>query len=323
MLGRKRFAVVVVASCAMLSPPAISWADPRCGEVRDGGRIAVPAHMSVPVSCAESRSVLIIGNRPHPVPLEGWSVTQSELGEQGVDTVEITTSVLDGALTIDAERSETGPAVTSTSAGTPAECSDTSRNFWVRNKGWSYQVNSTADRPANVTATDWLSEIDWAHSGIDSLRNDCGLPQNAAVYNTSITLVSTTSTARSMTSTGACFASRDSKNVVDFGPLPSGVLARACRYKKTNTLAADEIDEADVRLNKAGRWFRYIPSSCVASYEMAGALLHEFGHVFGMDHVSETTSPGMTMSESGTPCSYADSYFGHGDHLNMTERYSL
>lgn len=76
-----------------------------------------------------------------------------------------------------------------------------------------------------------------------------------------------------------------------------------------------------MRLNKNIGWFQYLPVPCSQKYEIQGVLTHEFGHVFGMEHVYETTHPEQTMSTQATPCSYADSTLGWGDYTNMTLRY--
>lgn len=72
---------------------------------------------------------------------------------------------------------------------------------------------------------------------------------------------------------------------------------------------------------KSGIWFQYMPGSCSNKFELSGVLTHEFGHVFGLEHVAESTHQYLTMSTGSTPCSYADRSLGLGDYNNLNAHY--
>ena len=48
---------------------------------------------------------------------------------------------------------------------------------------------------------------------------------------------------------------------------------------------------------------------------------HEWGHTFGLDHVSEDTHPTMTMSTNSSYCDTSARTLGRGDALGMYSIY--
>lgn len=72
--------------------------------------------------------------------------------------------------------------------------------------------------------------------------------------------------------------------------------------------------EADVKLNKNEyAWFISVPGSCHDSWSVEAAATHEFGHVFGLAHVSEVQHPGLTMSTVIKSCQDSEKTLGLGD----------
>ena len=48
---------------------------------------------------------------------------------------------------------------------------------------------------------------------------------------------------------------------------------------------------------------------------------HEFGHAFGLNHVSESSYPTETMSSAATSCSLADASLGRSDYAGLYDHY--
>lgn len=82
--------------------------------------------------------------------------------------------------------------------------------------------------------------------------------------------------------------------------------------------------ESDVKLNDLHyRWYaaNKRPRGCRRSYSVEAVATHEFGHVFGLGHVSEGLHGNLTMSTHTGPCSGAQSSLGLGDVLGLRSLY--
>jgi hypothetical protein len=105
--------------------------------------------------------------------------------------------------------------------------------------------------------------------------------------------------------------------VVGFGTPPSGYLGMTCWWTMSGI-----IFESDMRLNKAYYHF-YVnkPSSCSNRYSIEAVVTHEFGHAFGLAHVSETYHPSLTMSTVIRSCQASESTLGLGDVRGLNALY--
>jgi predicted Zn-dependent protease len=105
--------------------------------------------------------------------------------------------------------------------------------------------------------------------------------------------------------------------VVGFGTPPSGYLGMTCWWTMSGI-----IFESDMRLNKAYYHF-YVnkPSSCSNRYSIEAVATHEFGHAFGLAHVSETYHPSLTMSTVIRSCQASESTLGLGDVRGLNALY--
>jgi hypothetical protein len=112
---------------------------------------------------------------------------------------------------------------------------------------------------------------------------------------------------------------RDGHNVVAFGVLPRGTLGVACSWSSGGAAV-----ESDVKLNDLHyRWYaaNKKPAGCRASFSVEAVATHEFGHVFGLGHVSEGRHGNLTMSTHTGPCTGAPSSLGLGDVLGLRSLY--
>ena len=78
----------------------------------------------------------------------------------------------------------------------------------------------------------------------------------------------------------------------------------------------------NVKLNKADYgWTTHGRSGCTGSWNVRAAATHEFGHVFGLAHVSALLHPHQTMSPFVLPCQSSQSTLGRGDVLGLRTLY--
>lgn len=113
-------------------------------------------------------------------------------------------------------------------------------------------------------------------------------------------------------------AERDGVNVVGFGDLEAGTLGLACTwYSKGDAL------ESDIRLNKANpAWTLHSESSgCQGRFGVEAVATHEFGHAFGLAHVSEAGHAALTMSTAIAPCDASAATLGLGDVRGLRAKY--
>jgi hypothetical protein len=128
---------------------------------------------------------------------------------------------------------------------------------------------------------------------------------------------------------GGC-GGTDGKNVVGFGRLPMTVVGLTCTTYTVPRTGLGQAIESDVLLNKAlVDWTTSSQSRCRAISQATGTFpmivrsvaTHEFGHVFGLDHVDEATHPALTMSTSLGPCDDSAFTLGLGDMRALEARY--
>jgi hypothetical protein len=312
-------ATLMAGSTLIGAGPAAAAVPPECADsVQKLAALGPMAEVAVPAACVPVGASVMVGGFTLKVPPAGEGVGVYDSLEEGVDRltgVEVESS--DGVLTARADGAGAPAEAPGKLAAPPAACSDTARAWsGKRNNGYEYFVSSAA-LDTGVTYQMFLDEVKFAASTIDTGRNDCGLGTGGLGIN--ITHKGST-TLRAANIDGSC-AGGDSWDVIDFGSLPAGVVGRTCTRYTPVPFADDRIVEADVRLSNRADWFRTIPSGCYNKYEMAGVLTHEFGHVFGMAHVSESSHGFLTMSTHSTPCSYVDNTWGRGDYDNLHVHY--
>jgi hypothetical protein len=144
-------------------------------------------------------------------------------------------------------------------------------------------------------------------------RNDCGLPEDRTIRERY-----TGDTARNanITVAGSC-GTGDGHNVVSFGPLDGGRLAVTCLWWDGRPGQSRTV-EVDIRVDStSGAFFLSQPEECQARWDLEGILTHEFGHVFGLGHVSSAGHSTLTMSDGLPECTTAFRGLGLGDYLAL------
>ena len=198
-------------------------------------------------------------------------------------------------------------------AVSPSPCTDRARKFtggrWQETFFWSYRARTT---PPNLTKAAVIRVLKRSVRNIVNVRNDCGHPDKVgarAVY------LGVTDRTPAPTDEGAC-AERDGHNVIGFGKLPGGIAGLTCVWS-----IGDRIIEADIKLDRRSAWAVSLASCNVQSMVEAVAT-HEFGHAFGLGHVTESGHGRLTMSERlDGYCQLAEATLGKGDWLGLEALY--
>lgn len=152
-----------------------------------------------------------------------------------------------------------------------------------------------------------------AANAVDLGHNSCGLTADLAL---SQRYSGETTRDAGINADGTC-GERDERNVVAFGRLDGGLLALTCLWWSKGRTA-----ESDVRISDAQNMFTLNPGAgCSGSWDLQGTLTHEFGHVFGLGHVSYAEHGELTMSDGLAACSSNFRSLGLGDYQTLKSQY--
>ncbi|HXF57504.1 MAG TPA: matrixin family metalloprotease [Actinomycetota bacterium] len=197
------------------------------------------------------------------------------------------------------------PVMELMASGSTNPCADgayaTYGKRWTRRFEWYFQARST---PSYLSASAAEATFRTAVRSVVHARNDCGLAVDVGARSL---YRGRTGAAPNISSSGTC-TQRDGRNVVGFGKLPSGYLGLSCWW------ASGSMVEADMKLNSAAfRWVTSVPAGCRDRWHVGAVAAHEFGHIFGLAHVSEKAHPNLTMSQRIRPCQASELTLGLGD----------
>lgn len=202
-------------------------------------------------------------------------------------------------------------------SGATAPCSDKASKAlpykWNKRFDWRFRAGST---PSGSSADAMEAKLKRAATNITASRNSCSMADQVGATQS---YLGRTTKAAQITAAAACGASPDGTNVVDFGDLPDGTLGLACVWYD----GAGNAVEADVRFNKVdAKWYADKPSSCSGRFSVEAVATHEFGHVFGLGHVTESKNGNLTMSpQINGACQNAEATLGRGDVLGLRAKY--
>ncbi|MBX7096109.1 MAG: hypothetical protein K1X89_00215 [Myxococcaceae bacterium] len=246
------------------------------------------------------------------VELEGGGGRQLRIatGDDGKVTGTVDEQVLGAPLVAD---------TANLSQGLSAACSDGAYTLegpkWTTTYAWSFQAASTPTENSIAAVEQSLRE---AANDVVNGANDCGLTDAISATNRYLGQTTRGTNIANSTTSIVC-GTPDGANVVGFGTLPKGVLAVTCYW-----YSAGAIVGADVKYNKGlYHWFagNAPPSGCTSRYAIEGVGAHEFGHAFGLGHVSESSHPTLTMSTATGPCTNAPATLGLGDVRGLRALY--
>ena len=174
---------------------------------------------------------------------------------------------------------------------------------------WSFKASST---PAALSRDAARRAIKTGAAHITQAFNDCGRADQVSATSR---LAGSTSLSPNIGSNSTCH-SPDGHNVVGFGDLSGSQLGLTCWWFRGSTTV-----EADIKLNKRDFSWTTTVAGCSDQYVVQAVATHEFGHAFGLAHVSEANHGNLTMSTSMFACDNSPSTLGLGDMLGLEVRY--
>jgi hypothetical protein len=203
-------------------------------------------------------------------------------------------------------------------AATSARCTDPAGNWlgmWWRGPV-QWRINDTTI-PGYLDQVGVVAAIRSAATTVDTGRNDCGLPLELG---TQEMFLGGTGRVAEVATNGGC-GQQDGTSTVSFGKLNQGLLAVTCIWW-FNDQAGGRSVEADILVDDTpGLFFLNTPAGCSGQWDLEGTITHEFGHVFGLGHVSYAQHGQLTMTDGLPDCSTAYRGLGLGDYLTLRQHY--
>ena len=244
------------------------------------------------------------------VPQPGVRVNAEAMLSNG-QTVEIAVeSLKDGSVVV-----HRGPDAEPVAlvGGSSNPCADSTHSVagprWNKTYSWVFNAAST---PKNLLPSDTVSALKKSVSRIVSGYNNCG---KADAISATHAYAGTTTSLPDISTSAACL-SLDGKSEMGFATLPTGMVGMTCWW----SLGGDII-EGDIMFNKNIPWYLKKPTSCSSKWSLHAAAAHEVGHLYGLNHVSETTSGSLTMSPRIMACQNSEVTLGLGDLKGLEALY--
>jgi hypothetical protein len=210
------------------------------------------------------------------------------------------------------------PRGSAVEAAPNARCADgagTWMGMWWRGP-MEWRIND-ATIPAYLDKVGVVAAIRAAATTVDTGRNDCGLPQDLG---TEQAFLGGTGHVAEVGSNGGC-GPQDGTSTVSFGRLNQGLLAVTCIWWFDDRAGGRSV-EADILIDDTpGLFFLNTPAGCSGQWDLEGTVTHEFGHVFGLGHVSYAEHGDLTMTDGLPDCSTAYRGLGLGDYLTLRAHY--
>jgi hypothetical protein len=198
------------------------------------------------------------------------------------------------------------------------ECSDGAYALegfhWASTYSWWFRSSTTPSANSVANTEDALRR---GASNITGGHNHCKITDSISASHAYQGRTTKPTNIASTTTTVNC-GKRDGVNVVAFGTLPISYLGITCYWYDGSKHAL----EADMKLSTRYAWFATsVPGGCSNRFGVEATATHEFGHVFGLAHVSESSHGELTMSPSMTACSLSPASLGLGDVRGLQKLY--
>jgi hypothetical protein len=279
---------------------------------------ALPATVVEPGRCPVAGREIEDGPVTSAVPAPGNGIYAEALATTGAQALEVR-RLEDGAIELGHVGEETAEASrTAATRSSPEECRDAAHqsNDWRVVESLGYRINH-GSIPPELSRVAAEAAIRRAGGNITGTDNDCKMGDRVpAVLN-----YNGDSEAQAIGPFGC--VGGDGTNVVSFGDLESGILAKACIYFREEA-GFNRVVGSDIQVNKADyRWTtRPRARSCKGRYDLEAVVTHERGHTFGLGHVLEQDHAKLTMSGGiNGPCQMSERSLGRGDVLGLDRKY--
>jgi hypothetical protein len=183
-------------------------------------------------------------------------------------------------------------------------------SHWTTTMRWWFSYRTT---PAGLRRRAVQRALRLAAGNITGSRNNCGLADRVSATQS---FRGRTTALPDVTASSTC-GRPDGKNEVGFGTLAGTDLGLTCYWTRNGRTV-----EADIKLNKADyAFYAKKPANCAKAWSIQGVATHEFGHAFGLNHVSEVMDGALTMSPLILPCQNSESTLGLGDVRGLRSLY--
>ena len=268
-------------------------------------------------SCSLVGRVVYSGNASVVVPPAGMGVgaagARDVTGNHALDLTvttsasgEVTATIEDAELAVPAARRRIMDA-----------CKDAQYNSgghaWAAPLRWTFDARST---PGHLPGARALREIKAGAGNITGGRNDCGL---ARVSTVGATYAGEAPVSADIAVTGnnvGC-GEYDTDNAVDFGRLPRGIYGWTCFWWNSS----GEMVAADMRISSSPAVVTSVPKGCHSRFDLQAIATHEWGHAFGLGHVS-AANRNLTMPPLLLSCSGDQRTLGLGDYRGIEALYA-
>ncbi len=291
---------------------------PEVDVCRWQGDIPVEVLQATPdPSCSLVGRVVYSGNAAVTIPPAGMGVgaaaARDENGTHAQDLV-VSTSV-SGVVTVEVEELE-HVEVAARKRNVDA-CADAKFNSgghaWTAPLRWTYDAKST---PRHLKKARAIHDLKAGARNITGGRNDCGL---ARVVTVGSSYAGTSDVSPDIDVVGSNITCGDynTANSVDFGKLPRGIYGWTCFWwDSTGQMVA-----ADMRISSSPAVVTKVPKGCRSRFDLQAIATHEWGHAFGLGHVS-TANRNLTMPPLLLSCSADQRTLGLGDYKGIEALYA-
>ena len=279
--------------------------------------LAAPATVSAAPRVTLGGAVLDVA-----APAAGTGVAMTALTTGGVALELVVVTDLDGVTRV-LEQDGAGDLAAGSDgvAASPDACSDDKHAFpeqgrfrWTTPWVWRFRASSTPDGMSKASAE---AQLRAAVRSITAARNDCGLPDRVSAR---ATYLGRTTRKPGVTGKALC-SSTDHNNIVGFATLPPTIAGVTCAWFTVPARGIGRAIEADVVLNREQAWAPRRATCSGNEVILRSVATHEFGHVFGLGHVRETTHGRLTMSQAIGPCDDSAFTLGKGDIIGLERLY--
>lgn len=244
------------------------------------------------------------------VPVPGMTVGVAAVGAMGEQSLEITN---DGThLTVAREAAATrttGTTANKSCSESTYKLTDRDAARWHEKLNWRYNTATTAR--AELDPAKSLRNIRRANTNLTSNAYGCTDGGFGAWGN----YLGTTGKYANVDGYGRCTSKfPDGQNTISWGSLSgTSALAVTCF-----AYTADGMVEADTYVGANRSIVNRLPDRCSNRWDLQSVMTHEWGHAFGLAHVSESD---LTMHTYVGPCSYRARSLGYGDERGMRTLY--